>query len=479
MTTGGQNQKGRPVHDETHTAERPATFREVFGTTEYRAVFLGSSLSWVGDYLARAAVTALVYRQTGSVAMSAATFAISYLPWIAGGPVLSAIAERHSYRSVMVICDIVRAMLIALVAVPRIPIWAILALLFATAMLNPPFDAARSALLPRILHGDRYVLGLSLQSTTRQAVQIGGYLTGAALGYNHPHLALFVDAVTFAFSAFLVGLWVRARSPALTARHRTHLLRETAEGYQLVFGNPVLRAIAVVSFASMLFAVVPEALAAAWAALLAPRVSDRGWVQGLIMVANPLGFIVGGLLIGRLVAPAVRRRLIRPFAVLIPAALVPALINPSAVVVAVMAAVCGFAVAGMIPAANGLFVQALPDAFRARAFGVMQSGVQICQGVAVLVTGTLADRYPLPVVVGLWSLLGVAIMVFAGASWPASEQFSTATATAREMNAGNATDRTVVPGTPAARRPGDPAAPAGPSGPAAQGPGAAQVGVVS
>ena len=55
--------------------------------------------------------------------------------------------------------------------------------------------------------------------------------------------------------------------------------------------------------------------------------------------------------------------------------------------------ICGFAVAGLLPVANGLFVQALPDGYRARAFGVMASGMQIIQGVAVLVTGLLAERF--------------------------------------------------------------------------------------
>ena len=62
---------------------------------EYRAVFAASALSWIGDYVAKAAVTVLVYQQTESVALSAAAFAISYLPWLIGGPLLATLAERH------------------------------------------------------------------------------------------------------------------------------------------------------------------------------------------------------------------------------------------------------------------------------------------------------------------------------------------------------------------------------------------------
>ena len=49
-------------------SERPATFHDVLASREFRAVYAASTLSWVGDYLARAAITALVYQNTGSVA---------------------------------------------------------------------------------------------------------------------------------------------------------------------------------------------------------------------------------------------------------------------------------------------------------------------------------------------------------------------------------------------------------------------------
>jgi MFS family permease len=159
---------------------------------------------------------------------------------------------------------------------------------------------------------------------------------------------------------------------------------------------------------------------------------DRGWIQGVIMMAGPTGFILGGVIIGRLVRPDLRRRLIQPFAVLAPLALVAAFLKPSVVPLAIMVALCGFAVAGMMPAANGLFVQALPAGYRARAFGVMQSGVQVMQGVAVLATGVLADQFDIPTVVGGWSLAGVLLLGIIWLRWPSSgavaEAISAATA---------------------------------------------------
>lgn len=423
------------MSEATQTPAGPATFREVFAEPEYRALYAANLLSWTGDYIAKAAVTVLVYRQTESVGLSAAAFAVSFLPWLVGGPLLTALAERHAYRTVMVVCDLARMALVATLAWPGLPAHTILVLVFFITLANPPSQAAKSALLPLILTGDRLVVGLSLNISTGQAAQIIGYVAGAAIAAVNPRAALLINACAFALSAMIIRTGLRQRPPAIREDHRAHLLRETADGFQVVFGTPVLRAIAILVFSSMLFAIVPEGLAAGWAAEQEGlEGAARGFTQALIMSASPVGFILGSLVVGRALRPDLRRALIRPFAVLAPLALVPALLDPPPIAVALLAAASGFAVAGLMPVANGLFVQALPHNFRARAFGVMATGVQVMQGVAVLATGILADRYSIPTVVGLWSIAGVLLMVTAAMQWPSADRFNSAIAAAQEHN---------------------------------------------
>ncbi|MEU8156012.1 MFS transporter [Micromonospora sp. NPDC048986] len=423
------------VPDERPSAEGPATFREVFAQHEFRAVFVAGALSWIGDYVAKAAVTLLVYQQTRSVALSAAAFAVSFLPWLLGGPVLAALAERYPFRRVMVACDLIRMALMLLIAIPGLPYQAVLVLIFASTLANPPSQAAKSALIPQLLTGDRLVLGLSLNSSVGQAAQVVGYVFGAAVAAVDPEAALLFNAVTFGLSALLVRLGVRHRPPVMHPEHRSHLLRETRQGFGIVFRTPVLRAIAVLVFSSMLFSIVPEGLAAAWANEEGRGAVSAGTAQAAIMVANPIGFILGGLLVSRLFGPARRLKLMRPLAVLAPLVLVPVLLDPPPLVVALLAALCGFAVAGMMPMANGLFVQALPNGFRARAFGVMATGIQVIQGLSVLVTGLLAERFPIPIVVGVWSAAGVVLMAVATLRWPDRQTVDDAITAAALANA--------------------------------------------
>ncbi|MEH0929410.1 MFS transporter [Micromonospora sp. CPCC 205558] len=434
------------VPNERPSAEGPATFREVFSQREFRAVFVAGALSWVGDYVAKAAVTLLVFQQTRSVALSAAAFAVSFLPWLLGGPVLAALAERYPYRRVMVACDLIRMALMLLIAIPGLPYQAVLVLIFAATLANPPSQAAKSALMPQLLTGDQLVLGLSLNSSIGQAAQVVGYALGAAVAAINPEVALVFNAATFGLSALLLRLGVRDRPAVMSPAHRSHLLRETREGFGIVFRTPVLRAIAVLVFSAMLFSIVPEGLAAAWAHDESRGAVSAGTAQAAIMVANPIGFILGGLLVSRLFGPTRRLKLMRPLAVLAPLMLVPVLLDPPPMVVALLAALCGFAVAGMMPMANGLFVQALPNGFRARAFGVMATGVQVIQGFAVLITGVLADRFPIPIVVGLWSAAGVVLMVVSTLRWPDRQTVDDAITAATRANAeppeGPAGDRT-------------------------------------
>ncbi|MBU2669472.1 MFS transporter [Actinoplanes bogorensis] len=415
----------------TTEGDRLVTFRDLFAIREYRALYLSLVTNWVGDYLARAAITVLVYEESKSVLLSAAAFAVTFLPWVIGGTLLSALAERYPYRRVLITADLYRMVLIALLLIPHTPIPVMLLIVFLASLGTPPTQAARSALQPLVVGRDKLPIAVATNATSVQAAQVFGYLAGAALATAiSPQVALVIDVITFAVSAALILTVVKVRPAARSRAQRTHLLRESGEGFRLVFGSATLRAIAIMVFVLTMFAIVPEGLAAAWAAEGSPDPATRGLNQGLIMAAGPIGFVVGGLLINRLAGPVMRDRLVRPLAVLSALALVPALASPPAPIVAVLVAISGIAQGGVVPTLNGKFVLILPHGYRARAYGVMQTGIQFSQFAAVMVTGLLADHYVLPVVVGLWSLGGTVALLYLAHRWPQAATFTAAEAVA-------------------------------------------------
>ena len=108
-----------------------------------------------------------MYRRTHSAFLTALAYALTYLPPIAGGPLLSGLAVPR--RRVMIVCDLLRVVTVGLMAIPGMP-FAALCMLFCTVLAGTPFSSARAALLPDVLPGDKFVLApRSAISATRRA----------------------------------------------------------------------------------------------------------------------------------------------------------------------------------------------------------------------------------------------------------------------------------------------------------------------
>src|SRR4051812_43468215 len=144
--------------------EEQATYREVFAVGEFRHLWAAQTLSSLGDQLAQVALAVLVYHRTNSALLTALTYALAYLPPIVGGPILSGLADLFPRRRVMVVCDVLRTALVALMALQAMPFAGLCVLVFFTVLLGAPFTAARAALLPDLLAGDKYVVGAAVNN---------------------------------------------------------------------------------------------------------------------------------------------------------------------------------------------------------------------------------------------------------------------------------------------------------------------------
>src|SRR3984885_507422 len=131
----------------TRPPARRATFHDVFAVREFRALWASYVLSAVGDRLALVALTLLVYARTKSPLLAAITFAAGFVPYLFGGLFLSGLADRLPRRTVMVTCDLIRCVLVGAMLAPGVPLAALIALLYLVTLLQPPFDASRSAII--------------------------------------------------------------------------------------------------------------------------------------------------------------------------------------------------------------------------------------------------------------------------------------------------------------------------------------------
>jgi len=371
-----------------------------------------------GDQLARVALTVLVYARTDSALLAAVTFVSSVIPMFIGGVLLGGLADRFPRRTVMIACDLLRCALVLLMIVPGVPVAVLVVLLFLVTLASAPFTAARSALMPDVLEGERYILGQTITMTTIQFAQVIGFGAGGAVaGFLGTRTSLVADAATYALSAVIAVVWVRRRpSPRLEAgpaggggagAGRGGFW--SAAGY--VFATPALLLPMLFGWLSAFYN-VPEGVAAPLAATL----GGGATTVGVILAAQMLGDVIGMLIIGRLVPPAARRRWMGPLAVGTCGVLAVFAVSPGtigALAVLVVSGVFG----GYQLAASAEFVEALPQEVRGTAFGLAQGGMSLGQGIVIIVAGAVADTVTPAMVIAVTGTGGAVCAVAVAVGW--------------------------------------------------------------
>jgi predicted MFS family arabinose efflux permease len=445
-------------------------FRSVLAVADFRWLWAGEALSQAGDQLARVALAVLVFQRTSSPALTALSYALTFVPTLVGGALLGWVADRVARRTVMVVCDLSRALLVAAMAVPGLPLPVLYLLLVAVTLLGGPFRAAQQALLPDLFAGELYVSALALRGMTIQSAQLAGFACGGVLvAALTPYWALLVDALTFLTSALLVRTgvhhpaavspptsWASAtpptdqpsptetsttghfspteppptsrsshtetptNSPTNSQSSPTRSLpsaRRSAggsvlAGVRVVFGDPAVRALAVLSWLAG-FYVVPEGLAAPYAAAI-----GTGTVGvGLLMAADPAGSVIGAFVLARWIPEHLRPRLVGALAVLAGLPLLACAAQPNLLISLAALALSGALAQAYQTQDTTSLARAVPSAGRAQVMGIVVSGLVTVQGIGVLAAGVLADLVGTPLTIGLAGLSGIAVGVPAALAW--------------------------------------------------------------
>ena len=401
----------------TEQEPRPG-YRAVLANTEFRALWFAHVTSVLGDQLTRIVLASVVLARTGSVTLSALSFATTYLPWLLGGPLLSLFADRCPRRTVMVACDAARGLLVLAMVVPGMPVWGLFVLASLVALLGPPFEAARGATVPEVLPAPLYPVAQALSMASLQGAQLLGFALGGLLVTLQPGAwVLLLDAATFLLSAAVLQRYVAWRPGAedageLTARTWA---RDSTQGLRLVARTPDLRRLLGLSTIVAAVTVLPESLAIAQADAL----GRTPFVAGLLCAALPFGTVLGAAFAGRPGATHDRLTLVRPLGLLACAASAACLLEPGLPGLIVLWVLAGVGAGGLLPA-NVAFVLRVAPALRGRALSVAQVVLQVGQGLAVAGGGVLAGSVGPAAAVGWAGVLGLVGVGAMCLRWPGS-----------------------------------------------------------
>ena len=395
----------------TSPARRPS-FRDVFAIAEFRALWLSYVLSIGGDRVALVALTLLVYDRSKSPLLAAVTFAAGFVPYLFGGLFLSGLADRLPRRSVMVGCDLLRCLLVVAMLAPGVPLSAMIALLYAVTLLQPPFDASRSAIVRDMMGPDQYPLATALlQATSRSVLILGTAAAGFVVALAGARPALGADAASFVASALLVRFGVRARPAPAPDGGGSSPFGQLAEGVRLVFCNPALRTLMALGWLAAFYE-VPEGIAAPYAG----RLGGGAVAAGLLLATSQLGAAITTPLFTRKLGPLTRLRWMGPMAVLSCGILMVTALRPNLIVsMALFALSNSFAMYQV--AANTAFVERIPNEKRGQAFGLANAGLVVGQGVGFALAGAAVEVVPPSTVVALSGGIGALIACGLALRW--------------------------------------------------------------
>lgn len=385
-------------------------FRQVFAVREFQGLWVGSLLSRGGDQLTRVALAVIAYQRTGSPALTAVVYALTLLPGLLGGPLLGWLADRYSRRDVMIACDAVRTVLIALVAVPGIPLWLLGGLVFASQLLESPSRASRIAMLPDVLPASVYATGVAVNHLTSQLLSLIGFAAGGVVvALAGPSVSLLIDSGTFALCALVTLSMVRRRPAA--RRGTASWLASTRGGFRLITGSPPLRSLLGLALLAA-FHVIPEAIAVPYASFLGLGTLEAGFM----MAALPVGNVVGVYVLTKYAPVSVRLRWMGPMAVLGCAPLLAGVLHPGLFALLVLWTVTGVLTAYQV-SANAEFVRVVPNEQRGQAVGLASSALTAAQGLGVVVGGLLVQWTDPPTGLAIAGAAGLLVGLLAALAW--------------------------------------------------------------
>jgi hypothetical protein len=398
------------------------TYRSLFAGSEFTAVFSARVLSDWGDQLARVAIAALVLHRSGSAMFAASVFAVSFLPQVFGQALLGPVADRLPRRTLLVVCDLLRAALIVLLVVAvveHVPIAVLLAVLFLVELVGSPFFAASQALLVELFDdSSRYLRASNLVQVSLQLNQVLGVALGglvvASVGADR---ALWLDAISFLVSAVLLRLFVTARAAAAEGGvpGLRELGRDVREGMAYLRADRKLR-----SLAGLAWLLLPAMLAPEAVALPLAREQGAGTrAGGLLLASVPFGLAVGAAVVGRW-APVTQVRRMLPMATLLPVPLLAMVLDPPWPVAALLFASSGLLQAFLVPL-MGTFTVLAPDQLRGRLNGVAGAGFSLVSALAFVAVGALADVTTAATAVVIAAGATLVVVVLGWPRWPARE----------------------------------------------------------
>src|SRR5258705_3417122 len=219
----------------------------------FRQLWLGQVVSQMGDWFDTIALYTIILQLTGSGRDIGLLLVARFLPSFLFGPLSGVLADRFSRRSIMIVSDLLRAVVVLgfLFVKSADQLWIIYVLTVFQLGLSTFFEPAETAAIPSIVSDRELVTANAVSSVTWSVMlTLGAAIGGIITGWFGTSVAFILDALTYLLSAALIA---SIKVPKRKKRERQKLsigrllgVSETLEGISYVKSRPRVLALLLV-----------------------------------------------------------------------------------------------------------------------------------------------------------------------------------------------------------------------------------------
>jgi dTMP kinase len=394
----------------TSSEKEEVSYAVLLKNTQFLRLFLAQSVSSLGDWIGVIAIAALAYDLNQELGVGLVMTA-RVLPGFIAGPVAGVLADRWDRRKLMVIADLVRGGVIF--SLPFMP--NLLYLLLASVVLESltlVWGPAKDASLPHVVPSSQLTRANSLNliavyapwplaSIVYAFMSTFGLFLGRTvpalkgLTDNPEAMALWLDSITFCFSALMIWTLTLPQS-----RHRdvrmdlSSVKRDLVEGLRFVFTHKQVR--------PWLLGIGFTFTAAGGVFSLGPGFVNEVLGGGDRGFALLIGFLATGMIIGLIavgpLAQRIKKDVLFSSAILLAGIGLVALASMTSLNAAIpIASALGFFGGAAYSMGYSLMHETTEDEMRGRTFSaaytVIRVGTLLGLGVFPLISLTIGDHH--------------------------------------------------------------------------------------
>lgn len=284
------------------------------GNHDFRRLFVGQLVSQTGDWFNSVALFTLLLSLTGSGEAVGYILIIKLLPSFFVGPVAGVVADRFNRKTIMIVADIVRGVIVLGFLLVRSPdqVWLVYAFAAIEIAVSTFFDPAKSAAIPSIVSRKELIPANALSSASWSiTLALGAFLGGLVTDAFGRNTAFVIDSISFFVSAaFIAAVRIRSsrskrdRSPHLSFADATGIT-DFIEGARYLKANPRVTALLLVKSGWGVGGGV-LLLLTIYGKQIFPWGRDGAASIGLLYCARGIGALIGPMIAGLITSGAPR-----------------------------------------------------------------------------------------------------------------------------------------------------------------------------